>query len=107
MDLSSDAWTFLGLLVGQSVIIIVAVINNRSTKQKVAEVQQTAQEAVDHAKPTGNGFAWKTLGSLDRIESLLAELKADVRAQGDRLDRHLEQHVERAEVRPHRRWRRP
>ena len=102
MDLSQDAWAFLGLIVAQGAVIAVAIINNRSTKQKVAEVQETAQEAVDYAKPTGNGFAGKTLGALERIESLVAGLKTDVRSQGERLDRHLERHADR----PRGRWRR-
>lgn len=107
MDISPEAWAFFGVIAAQAAVIAVAVINNRSTKQKVAEVKETAQAAVEYAKPTGNGFAGKTLGSLERIESLVAELKTDVRAQGERLDRHLEAHIERTEDRPRGRWRRP
>lgn len=103
MDISPEVWTFLGVIVAQAAVIAVAVVNNTSTKRKVAEVQQTAQTAVDQSKPTANGFAGKTLGSLERIESLVAELKTDVQRQGERLDRHLEAHISR----PRGRWWKP
>lgn len=100
--MTPEAWTALGIVVSAVAAalsaIAVARINSTKTDVGVAKQQATAAndaavEARELARPTGNGYADRTIGALERIERQLAELTERQVRTNAWLTQHLSDHA--------------
>lgn len=100
--MSGEAWTAIGVAVSAIAASIsalgVARINSTKhdvgeAKQQAAEANSAAVEARELARPTGNGYADRTISALDRIERRIEELGARQVRTNAWLMRHLADHA--------------
>jgi len=112
---TGEAWTAIAAAVGVVISAIAAALSavtvarinatktdvGRATDQASA-ANDAAIEARELARPTGNGYADKTINSLDRIEAQLTQL-ADRQVRTNAwLTRHLSDHAQN-DIHMHRR----
>lgn len=85
--MTPEAWAAIGIIVSAVSAAISAIgvarINSTKTdvgvaKQQASEANTAAVEARELARPTGNGYAAETIGSLGRIEEQLGLLKSQI-----------------------------
>ena len=116
--MSDQAWVFLGIMVTQFAVVLVAVVGGHykmksqkvelaSQRVDVTDAKDAAERAAKQTEATGNGFAKRVEATLSSISEKLAETneavksnRADLKAlrseaQADRqvVIRHLEGHL--------------
>lgn len=84
--MTPEAWTFAGVCVVQLASLTGIWLKLRTTARD-------ASEAKEYARPTGNGFAGKVLGSLDDIHKDIRGLRADAARDREALTTHLGDHA--------------
>lgn len=81
--MTPEAWAFFGVLTTVSGGVLVEQIRTR----------KRVEHAVELSEPTGDGFAGKVTGALDRIEDRQGDIVRRLDVVEAQLDRHLSDHV--------------
>lgn len=79
MDVSPEAWGFLGILAAQFGAGYAVWLKVRKSEGKIDEAKETAEETRELARPTGNGYAATTIKLLNTALHEIREVKTDVR----------------------------
>ena len=102
MSLPPEGWAAVGIAVSAiaATVSAIGVARTNATKRDVgkatehaAEANEAATEARELARPTGNGYAVRTLTALDRIERQLRDLTAAQTRTSEHLVQHLSDHA--------------
>lgn len=99
LDLSDQAWGFLGIFTIQICGVVVVWLKLRRQKDVVDETRDLAADAKEQTKPISNGFALKMTSSVERIEQgvhdntrAILSLRDDLNEQRKILMQHLLNH---------------
>lgn len=88
--LSHDAWTTLGAAVTTLGGVAIAHL---STRRVVAKNGEAIEQVRRLSEPTGNGFAGRTIGSLERLEASMIRIEEAQTSTEQALVVHLGDHA--------------